>query len=308
VRRCEIALSALGLVFAIACSKTVAATKPSASTTASAPGSANVPGSAGAAPALTIPHATQTKGACRALWVEGNATIDGAPLATGALLDGEHWVDLAKGASVALRHTQTSREFKLIGPSRVLPCRHGAEQLLLAAGQLSTSANLGVRPGAEVLIATPSGIVHYGDAALDVEFSGKGLRVRVKQGEAWVEPESQAKPAFKNPVSSGREVRLLLRPADPQVLVDACQTAAQNAADSAARVLDPGGLVALKSLGARAATHMRDRAAARTACAVAEAALGASRDPAQVERLSTSVAHAGELWQSVPHVATAPKN
>ncbi len=66
------------------------------------------------------------------------------------------------GASISLRHTQTTREFKLIGPASVLPCRAGSEQLLLAAGQLTTSANLGVRPGAEVLIATPQGTIRYG--------------------------------------------------------------------------------------------------------------------------------------------------
>ena len=72
----------------------------------------------------------------------------------------------------------TSREFKLIGPGHyaALP-RHGAEQMLVVAdGELTTAANLGVRPGAEVLIATPEGTVHFGDAALDFEYGPKGLR------------------------------------------------------------------------------------------------------------------------------------
>ena len=59
-------------------------------------------------------------------------------------------------------------------------------------GATLTSANLGVRPGAEVLIATPLGAVRYGDAALDLSLDAQGLRVRVKQGEAWVEPEERA--------------------------------------------------------------------------------------------------------------------
>jgi hypothetical protein len=82
--------------------------------------------------------------------VTGKATADGVPIAVGDLLDGEHWVELAAGSSVALRDTLTSRELKLIGPGLELPCRHGAEQVLIAAGRLSTSTTLGVRPGAEV--------------------------------------------------------------------------------------------------------------------------------------------------------------
>jgi hypothetical protein len=181
-----------------------------------------------------------------------------------------------------------------------LPCRDGSEQILLADGQLATSANLGVRPGAEVLIATPDGVVHYGDAALDLEFGSKGLRVRVKQGEAWVEPEERGKPRFKNPVRSGAEARLARSPAKPQTLVDACERAAQAAEASARRVLHGEGAGGDDSLGARAAAHVRERAKARTTCAVAAAATFTERDPAIRQRLSASVAHADALWQSVP--------
>jgi len=161
---------------------------------ASRPGGASATAAASAAPRASepkaVPHVEQAKPACRALAVTGLATVDGAPLTTSALLDGAHWVELAAGATVALRHTVTSREFKLIGPGHALPCRAGSEQVLLADGQLSTSANLGVRPGAEVLIATPEGVVHYGDAALDVEFganacvSNKARRGSSQKSEA----------------------------------------------------------------------------------------------------------------------------
>ncbi|MES1175965.1 MAG: hypothetical protein ABUL62_16710 [Myxococcales bacterium] len=271
-----------------------------------------------AAPSASAPSAeptalappVATKPACRALEVIGRARVDGAPLVTNALLDGEHWLELDAGARVSLRHTVTTREFKLLGPATVLPCRAGAEQVLLAKGQLSTSANLGVRPGAEVLIATPQGTVRYGDAALDVELADKGLRVRVKQGEAWVEPEARGKPHFKNPVRSGGEARLPPRPAPAAELVTSCETAAQVTAESAARVLarDVAADAGAASLGERAAAHMRDRGKARMACAVAAAAIGALPATAATERegLSESVAHADELWQRVPHVPNAP--
>lgn len=291
-------------VVCVACRKRDAPNVQATSASA-APSSAPAP-SASAPPAPLASSATtraeQPKAACRALAVTGVATLDGSPLTTSAVLDGEHWVALAPGSSVALRHTQTSREFRLIGPGHALPCRDGSEQILLADGQLSTSANLGVRPGAEVLIATPGGVVRYGDAALDVEFGGQGLRVRVKQGEAWVEPEERGKPRFKNPARSGAEVRLSRSPAKPESLVDDCRRAAEAAEASARRVLGEGA-GGSDSLGTRAAAHMLERAKARTACSVAAAAAFSERDPALRQRLSASVAHADAVWQSVPRVS-----
>jgi hypothetical protein len=285
----------LSLFCISACDKPEISSKPSAKSASAAP-SAVPP----ASPSQQRPPVAQAKPGCRALAVTGLATVDGTPLATAALLDGAHWVELAAGSSVALRHTQTSREFRLIGPGHALPCRDGSEQILLADGQLSTSANLGVRPGAEVLIATPGGAVHYGDAALDLSFGAPGLRVRVKQGEAWVEPEDRGKPHFANPVRSGAEARLPGMRSNARFLVDACQSAAKTAESSARRVLSGEGIGGSDSLGARAAAHMRERAKARMACAIAAAAVFAESDPANRQSLSASVIHADELWQTVP--------
>jgi len=294
------------LALSVACGKRAEPGGASAASTATGSGSASTAALSAANPIspATAPSSTlvveRVKPACRALAVSGVATVDGAPLATSSLLDGEHWVELSAGASIALRHTQTSREFKLIGPGHALPCRNGSEQILLADGQLSTSANLGVRPGAEVLIATPHGAVHFGDAALDLALARNGLHVRVKQGEAWVEPEERGVPHFKNPVHSGVEVKLASAPGDAQARVDACETTAQAAGASARRVLESVAAGGADSLGARAATHMRERAKARMSCAIAAAATFNVRDPALRQRLSASVAHADALWQSVP--------
>jgi hypothetical protein len=248
----------------------------------------------------TAPHEPPTKAGCRALAVTGVVTLDGAPLAISSFLDGEHWLELAAGSSIALRHTETSREFRLIGPGHALPCRNGSEQILLADGKLSTSANLGVRPGAEVLIATPQAVVHYGDAALDLELGSKGLRVRVKQGEAWVEPQERSQAHFENPVRSGAEARLPRTPATVGSAVDACGSAARAAESSAQRVLGHESAGGSDSLGSRAAVHMRERSKARAACASAAAAVFSEPDPATRQRLSAAVAHADTLWQSVP--------
>jgi hypothetical protein len=287
----------LSLASVSACQKSDRSEPPSIASASAAPSAA----SQASAP-NTVSAPPPAKPGCRALAVTGLATVDGAPLATMALLDGAHWVELAAGASVALRHSASSREFRLIGPARALPCRDGSEQILLAGGQLSTTAILGVRPGAEVLIATPGGVVHYGDAALDLSFDAKGLRVRVKQGEAWVEPEEHGKPRFKNPVRSGAEARLPSTQPNARALVDACQRTAETAQGSARRVLGGAGSAGSDSLGARAATHMRERSKARNACAIAAAASFAESDPATRQSLSAAVVHADALWQSVPRL------
>ena len=293
----RLAWLALSAVCLSGCGKHDATSKPSGASATATPSVAAV-----VSESKPVAREPAEKPGCRALVVSGFATVDGVPLLTSAWLDGTHWVELAAGSSVALRHTLTSREFRLIGPGHALPCRDGSEQILLADGQLSTSANLGVRPGAEVLIATPEGVVHYGDAALDLELGEKGLRVRVKQGEAFVEPEARGKPPFKNPVHSGAEARLSSTPAKAHALADACQSAAQSAESSARRVLNGEGSGGNDSLGARAAAHMRERSKARTACAIAAAAAFGERDPAIRQSLSAAIVHADELWQSVPHV------
>jgi len=293
----RLAWLALSAACANGCGKHDTTSRPSTARASATPNAALA-----ASEPKPVAHELSEKPGCRALVVSGLAIVDGVPLQTSALLDGKHWVELSAGSSLALRHTLTSREFRLIGPGHALPCRDGAEQILLADGQLTTSANLGVRPGAEVLIATPEGVVHYGDAALDLELGSKGLRVRVKQGEAWVEPEARGKPAFKNPVRSGAEVRLSSTPTNAQALVDTCQSAAQSAENSAQRVVGGEGSGANDSLGARAAAHMRERSKARTACAIAAAAAFGERDPAISQSLSAAIARADQRWQRVPHV------
>jgi hypothetical protein len=296
------AVSMLGLAWLCACSKhpDPAQAKASPSSAAKiAPSSSAV---------QAVPHLPQVKPACRALAVTGKASADGAAIAIGSLLDGEHWVELDAGASVSLRHTLTSRELKLIGPGLILPCRHGLEQVLLAQGKLSTFSNLGVRPGAEVLIATPVGTVHFGDAAIDVQFDLKGLRMRVKEGEAWLEPREASTTPLKNPLRSPKEAALPASKVGAAGLADACLASAEAAAESARRVLEPGASPQMGTIGARAASQMRDRSAARAACAIAAAATGSVADPAERQRLWASIAHSDEVWQSVPHGVSAQKN
>ncbi len=300
----------LGLACLSACSKSGNSSRPAPSAGVNANSKANTSGSAApsASARATVPHLVQVKAECRALAVAGKATTEGVPIRVGDLLDGEHWVVLEAGSSVALRDTLTSRELKLIGPGLELPCRHGAEQVLIAQGRLSTSTTLGVRPGAEVLIATPAGTVRYGDAAIELEFGPKGLHVRVKEGDAWLEPENLGQPPFKNPLHNPSQASLPPSKATASELVEACNAAADTAAESARRVLAAGTPQAPASLGARAAAHVRNRSAARAACSIAAAAAGSVTDPAARQSLWDSITHADEVWQSVPRGVSAQKN
>jgi hypothetical protein len=53
---------------------------------------------------------------------------------------------------------------------------------------------------------------------------------------------------------------------------------------------------------------MRDRGRARTACAIAAAAAGATTDPAEKQSLSASIVHSDAVWQSVPRAVPGQKN
>ena len=299
-------------LFALAgCGKHEATPSPANTSAPTATSSAEPPASSGAMPsALASAGGTLVpapSGACRVLAVSGQANVEGVAVTLGALLDGEHWVELEPGAAISLRHTLTSRELKLVGPGRALPCRDGGEQFLLARGTLATFSTLGVRPGAEVLLATPAGTVHYGDADLSLEYGARGLLLRVRAGAAWLEPgEPSAKP-IKNPISGSKELRLPPPHRDPKELATACQAAAETAAASAERLLGGSPPSPSDSLGARAAAQMRDRSAARAACAIAASATGSLADPAERQSLWASIAHSDELWRSVPRVS-ARKN
>ncbi|HEY4104314.1 MAG TPA: hypothetical protein VGM44_10500 [Polyangiaceae bacterium] len=297
------------------CGRHSRATKPatSASATSSATTTTSAPASSAAAESAPAPSGTERviseKSACRALAVSGKARVDGKAISVGTLLDGEHWLELDENSALSLRHTQTSRELKLLGPGLFLPCRHGSEQFLLAKGRLTTTTTLGVRPGAEVLIATPLGSIHYGDAAIDVQFDTRGLHLRVNGGKAWLDAaDPDPKHPIKNPLLVKQEARLPSTHATAGARADACQKAAETAAASAVRVLAPPSSTPQDSLGARAAEQMRDRAAARTACSVAAAAAGAVADPAERQSLWASITHSDELWQSVPRGVSAQKN
>src|SRR5262249_38991745 len=126
--------------------------------------------------------------ACRALEVRGHVQDEkGAAIVTSAPLDRSAWYDLAPAATLSIEHTLTTRELVFVGPGRVRPCVNGEERFFVARGTVRTSANAGARPGAEVLVATPHGLVRYGDARLEIRVEPRAIAVRADSGDAWFE-------------------------------------------------------------------------------------------------------------------------
>jgi hypothetical protein len=104
--------------------------------------------------------------------------------AVGAAFGGQAWITLAEGVEVSLKHGETTREFRLVGPGLFLPCPESEEEVVVASGTVVTTPGPGSRAGAEVVLATPFGVVLYADAALELALARDKLTLRVKQGEA----------------------------------------------------------------------------------------------------------------------------
>src|SRR5258706_2253235 len=154
-------------------------TRPSASVPASASSSARPAPSPAAS---TAPAPWPRDPVCRALRVEGEVLQGDQPLASGGEVDGSEWVTLSKGARLTLKHSSTGRELAVAGPARLRACRRGREQLLLAQGRLEVGSGMGVRPGAEVVVATPVAAVRYADADFGLTLDDKRLEIVLRAG------------------------------------------------------------------------------------------------------------------------------
>lgn len=251
--------------------------------------------SASAAEPPSEPPAT-----CRALRVVGDAKVGEAPLASGAEVDGTEWVQLAEGASLTLKHTSSGREVSVAGPASFRACRRGREQVLLAHGTVQGGAGMGVRPGAEVLIATPVAAARYGDADFKLVLSEKKLSIAVRAGQ--VELDSASETPLKSPIRAKEQLSLPLGKPDPAALMARCQAAAEQAVETGRKV---GDKAAAESLGQRAAAYVKARRAARSTCTIAAASIGLVADPVQSAGLWADAARWEGLWETAPRPARA---
>lgn len=270
-----------------------------ASGSASSGPASSAPGAPSSAlSARPAPPAPPPVSVCRAIQVQGVAKVGESSLSSGEVLDGESWVSLEQGATVALKHSATGRELSISGPALFRACRRGREQLLLARGSVRAVSGMGSRPGAEVLIATPVAGVHYGDAEYTLTLDAKKLALAVRAGQVEVEPQpAKTDQAAKTTLLAKDQLSLPLGKPDPKALMASCQAAAEAAEASARRV---GDREAPEPLGERARVHVKARKSARNACTVAAAATGLVADPGERAGLWAEAVRWEGLWESVP--------
>lgn len=215
-------------------------------------------------------------------------------------ISGERWIELESKSKLDVKHSAGGREYSILGPALVLPCRDGREQIVLARGELITSVGAGARPGAMVLIATPFGVVRYGEATLTVKAETRHARVRVESGAAWLSAASgSTRSGQERLIGPEAKSRLQLSGTklDPGKLVGVCEEEASTAKNQAEELIAKS---KAPGLGERAKAHVQQRSTAREACLVAEAAARLAQEPAQMEALQKRVRKANRAWSQLP--------
>jgi hypothetical protein len=239
---------------------------------------------------------------CRAIDVKGRV-VDEAdrPITTSAPLDRPAWLGMDRKAVLAVKDTETGRELMFAGPGRVRPCVAGEEQFYLVRGSVRTTPSAGARPGAEVLVATPHGVVRYGDALADVNVEVGAISIRVDKGDAWFEaPSADGSGISEEKIPAGKRLEKKGLSVDVKALVGICEATAKVAEERARVVLKPGPSERTTPLGERAAEHMRARRSARFACALAGAALGTLENVRDRQILDQALGRAEARFRGTP--------
>ena len=105
----------------------------------------------------------------------GGGTFDAEPtsLRQSELLPEGRLIELESGAALTVQATVSTREITLVGPGLAEACPGGEEAIRLSYGKVTAFPGGGVRPGAEVWVATPLGVVRFNDANLEVTVPGR---------------------------------------------------------------------------------------------------------------------------------------
>jgi len=240
---------------------------------------------------------------CRAIDVKGRVADESdQPIATSASLDRAVWLDMGPKAILAVKDTETGRELVFTGPGRVRPCVGGEERFYMARGEVRTTAAAGARPGAEVLVATPHGVVRYGDARLDIKASPGEISIRADMGDAWFEvPSADGSGITEEKIATGKRLLRKGLTVDVKALVSTCEATAKVAEERARIVLKPGPTERATPLGERTAEHMRARRTARFACALAGAALGTVENVGDRDAFDQTLGRAEARLRGVPN-------
>jgi len=168
---------------AIGCSRSeaVGSDAGNASVDAAPPSKADAAPPLAAIPALG--HTRPPPPPCRVIAVAGAASqpLDGGALAVGGVVPS--WIELTDAARVTVKEPSSGRELLFVGPASAVPCVQES-QAWLARGTLSGTRGSGEKPGAEQWVVTPSAVVRYGAAFVDVTVATDGTHAVLKGGSA----------------------------------------------------------------------------------------------------------------------------
>lgn len=257
------------------------------------------------APATTAIAPAPRLRACRVIkrtgHADGGADPGSAAPALGELLP-ETRLKLTPEEGLVVKSTVSGRELGLDGPLLAEVCPEGEEEVRLSFGSVRGFAGAGVRPGAEVLIATPLGVVRFNEANLKVEVApaAERLSVTVTAGRAVFlaakEPRGDA--GIEELTVAAGVPFVLARPAAPvsRLARDLASWCARQAdvVEQMARALlhaDAG------ELGTRAAEHVGARRLAWALCSSARAA--AALDEEREGPLLADIEKAEQKWKQL---------
>jgi len=271
---------------------------------------------AGASEAPAMPAAAPAPRlrACRVIKRTGHAdgaAGEAAP-ALGELLP-DAKVRLLQDEGLVVKSTVSGRELGLEGPLLAEVCPEGEEEVRLSWGSVRGFAGAGVRPGAEVWVATPLGVVRFNEANLKVEVApaAERLKVTVTAGRAVFMP---AKDAMGGPDTLGARLKgdagvdeLTIAAGVPFVLARAAAPVSLLARDLASSCARQADLVEEMArallhadageLGARAAQHVAARRQAWALCSSARAA--AALDEPREGPLLADIEKAEQKWKQL---------
>jgi len=299
-----------------------------------------------------------THRACRVMSLRGDATLTvpsrgtarpGAGsadasasrwLALGELVPDGAIIGLGTGGRLTVQATVSTREMTIIGPATAEVCPGGDEAVRLSHGKATSFPGAGVRPGAEVWVATPLGVVRFNDAQIEIDVPGadaERLKVSVVTGQATFVPAGGVTivPAGESDAGRSAEPRagqhgvagakgtsgepLALSPGTTleasrpkgtaarwlRDLVGACARRA-SAAREAGQKVATGGRSNRASLADLAAAHVQARQLARAACESARAA-GVMLQSQYDAAIRADLDRADESWKALPPTSSSAR-
>jgi hypothetical protein len=201
----------------------------------------------------------------------------------------------------------------LRGAATAEACPSGEEEIRLSRGKISGFPGMGVRPGAEVWIATPLGVVRFNDARIELEVTAPDpyrLRATIGSGRATF-VSLPGVTIDGAPADAGTLEEVQIEPGAAfearrapvplaQLLLDLLKTCAREseAAQEAGRKVIAGGpRVEGESLGQRAFRHVRARQRARAACEAVHAT-GGLKPGALDNSMLAKLSWADDQWKN----------